>query len=83
MDTVETIRDIIESTAKALVDKPNDVKVSVNENTQVTVFELDVASIDRGKVIGREGRNANAIRTLINSIATRHGKRVVLEILES
>jgi predicted RNA-binding protein YlqC (UPF0109 family) len=79
---MDKIKNAVEYTVKSLVDKPEKVSVSMNDTGQVTVFELTVDAKDRGKVIGREGKNANALRTLINAAATREGKRVLLEILE-
>lgn len=78
----DRIQSFIEIAAKNLVDDQKSVKVGVSQGEQTVVFELHVAERDLGKVIGKEGRNANAIRTIINAMATREGQRVVLEVIE-
>ena len=72
--------ELVEIIAKALVDEPEAVRV--NEGEKVTVIELRVAPGDLGKVIGRQGRTARAIRTILGATATKLRKRAVLEILE-
>lgn len=76
------LTDLVRSIAKALVDAPDDVVVGevVGENT--TVVELKVAKSDLGKVIGKQGQNAKAIRTILNAAATKLRMRCVLEIIE-
>lgn len=76
------VKEMVEHIAKLIVDKPNEVKVNVLEGAQTTVIELKVAKEDLGKVIGREGRNAKAIRTLLTAIGNRMKKRIHLEIIE-
>ena len=76
------MKELIEEIAKALVDNPDEVKVMEVEGEQTTVFELQVAASDLGKVIGRQGRTARAIRTLLGASGMRLRKRFVLEILE-
>lgn len=73
---------LIEMIAKALVDKPEQVEVNevVGENT--TVIELKVAKDDLGKIIGKQGRTARSIRTVLNGASTKLKKRTVLEIIE-
>lgn len=73
---------LIETMARFLVDNPEAVKVVEIEGEKTTVYELRVASSDLGKVIGKEGRTARAMRTIISSAGTKIGKRCVLEILE-
>lgn len=73
---------LVEYIAKSLVDKPDEVQVNEVEGEQVTVLELKVASDDLGKVIGRQGRTARALRTIIGAASLRANKRTVLEILE-
>ncbi len=73
---------LIEQIAKALVDKPDDVVVSEVEGERTTVYELRVDTSDLGKVIGKQGKTARAIRTLLSAGGTKLGKRCVLEILE-
>ncbi len=76
------MRDLIEYIAKALVDKPEDVLVKVTEGEKTTIVELRVAQEDMGKVIGKQGRTAMAMRTILNAASTKMGKRCLLEILE-
>jgi predicted RNA-binding protein YlqC (UPF0109 family) len=72
----------IENIARALVDHPDNVEVSEVEGEKTTVYELRVAPEDLGKVIGRKGQTAKAIRTLIAAVSAKKGKRALLEILE-
>jgi predicted RNA-binding protein YlqC (UPF0109 family) len=76
------MRDLLEEIAKALVDNPEDVSVAEVEGEQTTVLELRVKNEDLGKVIGRQGRTARAIRTLLAAAGMKVRKRFVLEILE-
>jgi len=76
------MKDLIEQMAKALVDKPEDVSVTEVEGERTTVYELRVASSDLGKVIGKQGKTARAMRTILSAGGTKLGKRCVLEILE-
>jgi len=68
--------------AKVLVDSPDEVKVSEVEGEQTTVVELRVAQSDLGKVIGKQGRTAQAVRTILGAAGMKLRKRFVLEILE-
>lgn len=76
------MKELIEFIAKALVDEPDQVRVTEVEGEKVTIIELRVAPSDLGKVIGKQGRTARSIRTLLNATATKLRKRAVLEILE-
>lgn len=76
------MKDLIEYIARALVDNPDQVAVQEVEGEKTTVYELRVGAGDLGKVIGKHGRTARSIRTLLNAAATKSGKRAVLEILE-
>ena len=76
------MRELIEQIAKALVDRPEEVSVAEVEGERTTVYELRVASSDLGKVIGKQGKTARAMRTLLSAAGTKIGKRCVLEILE-
>lgn len=76
------IKDIVSFIAQALVDHPDEVTVREIEGEQTSVIELRVAKDDMGKVIGKQGRTARAIRTVLNAAATKARKRVVLEIVE-
>ena len=73
---------LIEQMAKALVDKPEEVQVTEVDGERTTVFELRVATSDLGKVIGKQGKTARAMRTILSAAGTKLGKRCVLEILE-
>lgn len=76
------LKDLIEYIAKSLVDNPDDVSVSEVEGEQTSVLELKVAKEDLGKVIGKQGRTARAMRTILGAASTKVKKRSVLEILE-
>lgn len=76
------MKTLIEVMAKSLVDKPDDVRVSEVEGEKTTVYELRVAQGDLGKVIGKQGKTARAMRTILGAAGTKVGKRCVLEILE-
>lgn len=76
------MKELIEEIAKALVDHPEEVSVNVLEGSQATVLELSVAKSDLGKIIGKQGRTAKAIRTLLSAACAKEKKRAVLEILE-
>ena len=76
------MKELIEMIAKALVDSPDEVVVGEIVGEQTTVFELKVAQSDLGKVIGKKGRTAGAIRTLVGAAGMKLRKRFVLEILE-
>jgi len=73
---------LIETMSRALVDKPEEVSVNEITGEKTTVYELKVAPGDLGKVIGREGKTAQAMRTILSAAGTKMGKRCVLEILE-
>ena len=75
-------KDLVEYIARSLVDEPQDVNVNLIEGEKSTILELKVAADDIGKVIGKHGRIAKAIRTVLSAAATKRGKRVVLEILD-
>ena len=73
---------LVEDIARSLVDHPDQVQVSEVEGEQTTVLELRVDPADLGKVIGKQGRTARAMRTLLGAAGTKQNKRVLLEILE-
>jgi hypothetical protein len=75
------MKELIEYMAKSLVDDPSQVHVEEIEGTSATIFELHVSSEDMGRVIGKQGRVANAMRTLLRAAAARQGRRVTLEIV--
>ena len=76
------MKELIEYIAKVLVDNPDEVRVTELEGKQTSVIELRVAKEDVGKVIGKQGRTARAMRTILGAASTKLKKRSVLEILE-
>ena len=76
------MKELVETIVKALVDNSDQVQVRAIEGEQVTVFELRVHPRDLGKVIGRQGRTARAIRTIITAVGMKMRKRFTLEILD-
>jgi uncharacterized protein len=76
------MKELIEYIAKVLVDNPDEVSVTELEGKQTSVIELRVAKEDLGKVIGKQGRTARAMRTILGAASTKLKKRSVLEILE-
>lgn len=75
-------KELVEFMVRSLVDQPDEVSVNVIEGEKSTILELHVAEGDVGKVIGKQGRIAKAIRTILSASATKDGKRAVLEILD-
>jgi predicted RNA-binding protein YlqC (UPF0109 family) len=76
------MKELIEYIAKALVDNPDAVKVTEIEGEKISVIELSVAKEDLGKIIGKQGRTARSMRTILSAASTKNNKRAVLEILE-
>lgn len=76
------MRDLIDYIARGLVDQPDQVRVEQVDRGEESTIELRVAEEDLGKVIGREGRTAKAMRTLLSVVSSHQGKRYVLEIME-
>ncbi|OGQ48065.1 MAG: RNA-binding protein [Deltaproteobacteria bacterium RIFCSPLOWO2_02_FULL_47_10] len=76
------LKQMLEMMAKALVDHPEQVEIAEVEGEQTTVFELKVAKEDLGKIIGKEGRTARSLRTIISAASAKLKKRSVLEIIE-
>ena len=76
------MKDLIKYIAQALVDNPEEVSVSEVEGSQTSVIELKVAKEDLGKVIGKQGRTARAMRTILSAASAKVKKRTVLEIIE-
>lgn len=75
-------KELVEYIAKSLVDDPSGVVVNMIEGEKSTILELKVSEADIGKVIGKHGRIAKAVRTILGAASTKTGKRVVLEILD-
>ena len=80
--TATQMDELVSQIARSLVDNPQDVLVNAIEGNQTTVLELRVAKEDIGKVIGRQGRTARAMRTLIAAVSAKFKKRAILEIVE-
>jgi predicted RNA-binding protein YlqC (UPF0109 family) len=76
------MKDLIKHIAQALVDNPEQVEISEVEGNQTSVLELKVAKEDLGKVIGKQGRTARAMRTILSAASAKMKKRTVLEIIE-
>ena len=76
------MKELIQQMVEALVDNPEEVKINELKGGQSTVYELMVAKSDLGKVIGKKGRTASALRTIVSAAAAKNRRRVVLEILE-
>jgi hypothetical protein len=76
------MKDLVVAIAKALVDDPSQVQASEEMEDDTTVIKLTVAKEDMGRIIGKEGRTAKAIRTLINAVSTRNNAKAVLKIVE-
>ena len=76
------MKDLVEFVVKSLVDEPSEVQINEVNGDKVTLYELRVSKKDIGKVIGKKGRTAQAIRTILNAVSTKQGKRAELEIVE-
>jgi predicted RNA-binding protein YlqC (UPF0109 family) len=76
------IKELVQYVAQALVDNPEEVSVNEIESKEITVLELRVVKSDFGKVIGKNGRTARAIRTILSAVSAKIKKRVVLEFVE-
>ena len=76
------MKELVEVIAKALVDNPNEVSVTETENEKAIVLELRVAQSDMGKVIGKQGRIAKAIRSVVKAAASKEDKKVIVEIVQ-
>lgn len=76
------MRDLLEYLARALVDNPDDVSINVIEGERSVILQLKVNQEDIGKVIGKQGRIAQALRTLVKAAATKQGKNAIVEILD-
>jgi uncharacterized protein len=77
------VKDVVEVLAKALADRPDDIRVVETQHKGTTLVELYVAQIDAGKMIGRQGRTVAALRTLASTAGEKEGKTVTLEIRDT
>lgn len=76
------MKDFINFVVESLVDNPDKIDISVKESEKAVVYELRVDQTDLGKVIGKQGRTARAIRTIMNAASVKKGKKLMLEIVE-
>ncbi|RJQ31089.1 MAG: KH domain-containing protein [Actinobacteria bacterium] len=76
------MKELLETLAKALVDKPDEVEVSAVEGEKSVILQLKVAPDDVGKVIGKQGRIAKALRTIVKASSVKEGKKAVVEIID-
>lgn len=76
------MKDLIKNIVQTMVDKPEEIEISEIQGDQITILKLRVAKEDIGKVIGKKGRNVQAIRTILNAASAKEKKHTVLEILE-
>ncbi len=76
------MKELVEMIAKALVDDPNKVSATEEMENETTVIKLTVAKEDMGRIIGKEGRTAKAMRTLLNAVSTKSNKKAILKIVE-
>jgi len=75
--------ELLKDMVKAIVDKPDDVNVAVNESENTRIFELSIGEGDLGKVIGKRGKNVTALKTLLTAATAKEsGKRAILEVIE-
>jgi predicted RNA-binding protein YlqC (UPF0109 family) len=82
LDDTDPIEDLITYLARSLVDDPDAVEVTVVDGDRAVIYELSVAPGDLGKVIGKDGRTARAIRTLLAATSAKHRKRALLDIVD-
>ncbi|MBN1619418.1 KH domain-containing protein [candidate division WOR-3 bacterium] len=78
----QTVQELVEFVARKLVDTPDDVRVTSTDHQKTVYLELKVGSGDLGKIIGKEGRTAKALRHIVSAAAMKTGKRAILEILD-
>jgi len=76
------LKEFLENIVKPILDKPDEVRITEVEGEAVCIYELRVGAGDYGKIIGKHGQNADAIRTILNAVAAKGGKRAILEIIE-
>jgi predicted RNA-binding protein YlqC (UPF0109 family) len=76
------INEIVTYLVKLIIDNPNDVKVREKQGEQISIFEIHVNKQDFGKLLGKQGRNIQAIRTLVTAISAKAGKRSTIEVIE-
>jgi len=77
------MKELVENIAKAIVDQPDEVHINEVQGEKSVILEISVADDDMGKIIGRQGRIARAIRTVVKAAATKEGKKVIVDIQEN
>lgn len=80
---IKNLKELVETMAKSLVDKPEDIEVGINPGERTIVYELRCHKEDQGKIIGKHGKNVGSMRNVLNAAATKFQLRVVLELLEA
>jgi len=76
------IKEIVEYLIKLIVDKPEEIEVAEKQGEHVIIFEVQANKQDFGKILGKQGKNIQAIRTLVNAVSAKAGKRTIIEIVE-
>ncbi len=76
------LKEFLENIVKPIVDKPDEIKITEIDGQSVCIYELQVGAGDFGKVLGKHGKNINAMRILLSAVAAKAGKRALLEIIE-
>ncbi len=76
------IKEFVEYLVKLIVDKPEEIEIAEKRGEQVIIFEVRANKQDFGKILGKHGKNIQAIRTLVNSVSAKAGKRTIIEIIE-
>jgi predicted RNA-binding protein YlqC (UPF0109 family) len=81
-DLMVEIKEVVEYLVKMIVDNPEDIKIAEKQGEHVIMFEVHANKQDFGKILGKHGKNIQAIRTLINAVSAKAGKRAIIEIVE-
>jgi hypothetical protein len=81
-DLMNEIKEFVEYLIKLIVDKPEEIEIAEKRGEQVIIFEVRANKQDFGKILGKHGKNIQAIRTLVNSVSAKAGKRSIIEIIE-
>ena len=81
-DSVATLRESITLMVQALVDEPQSIEVGITEGHSLIIFEIRCPQIEMGKIVGKNGRNIQALRTIMSAVGAKHRKRVQVEVIE-
>ncbi len=76
------IKEVVDYLVKQIVDSPNEVEITEKSGEHVIIFEIHAKKQDFGKILGKQGRNIQAIRTLVNAVSAQAGKRAIIEVIE-